>query len=88
MRHHPDFSLRHPVTALRDCSPEVQALVGYISPKRGTAVTRDGRLTCTCGKSTNCTCKAVTRDAAEPGKADKPRISQAVAIEFRRYLEL
>ena len=75
MRHDPDFSARHPITPLRDCSPRIQAMFGYKAPKRVT--TRDGRLACTCGKSTGCTCRP-TRDAAPA--PEKPRISQAAAL--------
>jgi hypothetical protein len=40
MHHSPDFSAKHPVTPLRDCSPRIQAMFGY-RPKRASA-TRDG----------------------------------------------
>jgi hypothetical protein len=37
MQHDVDFTLAHPVTPLRDCSPAVQRLFGYTPPKRAAA---------------------------------------------------
>jgi hypothetical protein len=76
MRHDPEFTRRHPVVPLRDCSPHIQRMFGYTS-KRAAAVTRDGRLSCSCPDRSNCTCRPTTDVAPTPAK---PTISNAAAL--------
>jgi hypothetical protein len=75
-----------PITPLRDCSPEIQARFANISAKRATAVTRDGRLTCSCGNATGCTCRPATADAVAPVRPGIGHPSLIVAAMALRHL--
>ena len=73
-----------PVIPFSACPEHIRELLGpavgaarLASSERRTATTKDGRLACLCGDHTNCTCKAVTRDAPAP---TRPTISNAAAI--------
>jgi hypothetical protein len=67
MYHDPDFTLAHPCRPLRDFSPRIQGMFGYAAPKRA-SVTKDGRLTFSCGNTSSCTCKPTMDATQAPGR--------------------